>query len=69
MSDFIRSAAPLDVEIIDDWMFFYTRQRITTIDVATWTWLFGTVDALATKLGQWAMWRDDRLPAEQAATE
>lgn len=65
MAQFIRSAAPLDVEIIDDWMFFYTRQRITTADPATWIWLIDTVDALMTKLDQWARWRDDRLSSTQ----
>lgn len=65
MSQFIRGAAALDVEIIDDWMFLYTRQQISTTDVATWSWLFDTVDALMMKLDQWGRWRDDRLTAEQ----
>ncbi|MGG1909414.1 hypothetical protein AB1285_20610 [Microbacterium sp. NRRL B-14842] len=38
-------------------------RRASTLDPATWAWLFGTVGALLTKLDQWARWRDDRLAA------
>lgn len=61
MARFIDHAAELDVEIVDDWMFLYTKRQISTLDPATWAWLFGVVGALITKFDQWARWRDDRL--------
>ena len=64
MARFIDNAAQLDVEIVDDWLFLYTQRKVSTLDPATWAWLFGTVGALLTKFDQWARWRDDRLVAE-----
>lgn len=64
MARFIDNAAQLDVEIVDDWMFLYTKRRVSTLDPATWAWLFGAVGALMTKFDQWARWRDERLLAE-----
>ncbi|WP_144875451.1 hypothetical protein [Microbacterium sp. 1.5R] len=61
MARFIDNAAELDVEIVDDWLFLYTQRRVSTLDPATWSWLFGAVGALLTKFDQWARWRDDRL--------
>ena len=61
MARFIDHAAQLDVEIVDDWLFLYARRNLSTLDPATWAWLFGAVGALLTKLDQWARWRDDRL--------
>ena len=46
MARFIDNAAELDVEIVDDWMFLYTQRRVSTLDPATWAWLFGAVGAL-----------------------
>lgn len=66
MARFIDSIAQLNVEIVDDWMFFYTRRPVSTLDPATWSWLFGAVAAMMTKLDQWARWRDDRLRAQAA---
>lgn len=63
MARFIDNAAQLDVEIVDDWLFLYTKRQASTLDAATWAWLFGTVGALITKFDQWARWRDDRLAA------
>lgn len=65
MARFIDNAAQLDVEIVDDWLFLYTRREASTLDPATWAWLFSTVGALITKFDQWARWRDDRLRVEQ----
>jgi hypothetical protein len=65
MARFIDNAAQLDVEIVDDWLFLYTRRQVSTLDPATWAWLFGTVGALITKFDQWARWRDERLLLEQ----
>lgn len=67
MARFIDSAAQLDVEIVDDWLFLYTQRKVSTLDPATWAWLFGTVGALLTKVDQWSRWRDERLVSENAA--
>lgn len=64
MARFIDNAAQLDVEIVDDWLFLYTQRKVSTLDSATWAWLFGAVGALLTKFDQWARWRDERLLAE-----
>jgi hypothetical protein len=61
MARFIDNAAELDVEIVDDWLFLYTKRKASTLDPATWAWLFGAVGALITKFDQWARWRDERL--------
>lgn len=66
MARFIDNAAELDVEIVDDWLFLYTRRSASTLDPDTWAWLFGAVGALMTKFDQWARWRDERLVAERA---
>ncbi|MEU4014290.1 hypothetical protein AB0E56_03405 [Microbacterium sp. NPDC028030] len=68
MARFIDNAAQLDVEIVDDWLFLYTQRKVSTLDPATWAWLFGAVGALMTKLDQWARWRDERLIAESPAS-
>lgn len=65
MARFIDNAAQLDVEIVDDWLFLYTKREASTLDAATWAWLFNVVGALITKFDQWARWRDDRLIEEQ----
>ena len=67
MARFIDNAAQLDVEIVDDWLFLYTPRKASTLDPATWAWLFGAVGALLTKLDQWARWRDERLAERLAA--
>ncbi|WP_159500980.1 hypothetical protein [Microbacterium sp. 18062] len=61
MARFIDNAAALDVEIVDDWLFLYAKRDFSTLDPATWAWLFSVVGALLDKLAQWARWRDDRL--------
>ena len=67
MARFMDNAAQLDVEIVDDWLFLYTRRRVSTLDPANWAWLFSVVSALMDKLSQWGRWRDERLAQEQAA--
>ncbi|WEK61440.1 MAG: hypothetical protein P0Y60_01365 [Candidatus Microbacterium colombiense] len=66
MARFIDNAAQLDVEIVDDWLFLYTQRKVSTLDPATWAWLFGAVGALLTKFDQWARWRDERLESDAA---
>lgn len=63
MARFIDHAGQLDVEIVDDWLFLYTRRDVSTLDPATWAWLFSVVSALMDKLAQWGRWRDERLAA------
>ncbi|WP_292835229.1 hypothetical protein [Microbacterium sp.] len=65
MARFIDSAAALDVEIVDDWMFLYGRREFSTLDPATWAWLFSAVAAVLDKFAQWERWRDDRLAGSQ----
>lgn len=65
MARFIDNAAQLDAEIVDDWLFLYSRRKLSTLDPATWAWLFSVVGALMTKFDQWARWRDERLLLEQ----
>ncbi|RLK52170.1 hypothetical protein [Microbacterium telephonicum] len=66
MARFIDSAAALDVEIVDDWLFLYAKRDFSTLDPATWAWLFSVVGALLGKLAQWERWRDDRLTGDAA---
>ncbi|MFG6503702.1 hypothetical protein [Microbacterium sp. P05] len=66
MARFIDNAAQLDVEIVDDWMFLYAKRDLSTLDPATWGWLFSTVAALLDKMAQWARWRDDHLDSALA---
>ncbi|MDQ1123984.1 hypothetical protein [Microbacterium trichothecenolyticum] len=61
MARFVDNAAALDVEIVDDWLFLYARRDLSTLDPATWRWLFATVAAIEEKMAQWARWRDERL--------
>ncbi|MFJ6651799.1 hypothetical protein ACIQLJ_03270 [Microbacterium sp. NPDC091313] len=67
MARFIDNAAALDVEIVDDWLFLYAKRDLSTLDPATWAWLFSVVAALLDKFAQWARWRDDRLAAPAVA--
>ena len=60
MARFIDHAAALDVEIVDDWLFLYGRRAFSTLDPATWAWLFSVVGALLDKFAQWSRWRDER---------
>ncbi|QAY59671.1 hypothetical protein ET475_06470 [Microbacterium protaetiae] len=66
MARFVDHAAALDVEIVDDWLFLYAQRDLSTLDPATWQWLFATVGAVLDKMAQWARWRDDRLRADAA---
>ncbi len=66
MARFIDHAAALDVEIVDDWLFLYGKREFSSLDPATWAWLFAVVGALLDKFAQWARWRDERLHADAA---
>ncbi|HEU4755416.1 MAG TPA: hypothetical protein VFS72_02045 [Agromyces sp.] len=66
MARFIDRAAAVDVEIVDDWLFLYAKRDFSTLDPATWAWLFSVVGALLEKLERWARWRDERLAPDAA---
>ncbi|MFB9310150.1 hypothetical protein BJY17_000397 [Agromyces hippuratus] len=61
MAAFIDTVAELDVEIVDDHLFLYSRKDLSTLDPATWVWLFSVVDALTERVSRWERWRDERL--------
>ncbi len=47
MARFIRQhAAVLEVEIVDDWLFLYSREELSTLDPARWAWVFSVIAAL-----------------------
>ncbi|MDR6689549.1 hypothetical protein J2X55_000448 [Microbacterium sp. 1154] len=64
MARFIDNASALEVEIVDDWMFLYSPDELSTLDPARWAWAFAVVSALLDKLDQWGRWRDDKLRAD-----
>lgn len=66
MARFIDNAAALDVEIVDDWLFLYGKREFSSLDPATWAWLFSVVAALLDKFAQWARWRDEQLTRDAA---
>lgn len=61
MVRFMDHAAELDVEIVDDWVFFYAKRDLATVDPRTWAWLYSVLDAFLSKVEQWERWRDQRL--------
>ena len=61
MARFIDNASELDAEIIDGYLFLYSKQPLSTGDAETWTWLWATLAAVSEKFDQWERWRDDRL--------
>lgn len=61
MARFIDNASELDVEIVDGYLFLYSKRPLSTSDPETWTWLWATLAALSEKFDQWERWRDDRL--------
>ncbi|WP_417563214.1 hypothetical protein [Microbacterium sp.] len=67
MARFVDHAAALDVEIVDDWLFLYAQRDLSTLDPATWAWLFATVGAILDKMAQWARWRDDAMARDASA--
>ena len=60
MARFIDHAADFDVEITDEWLMLSTRDRLCTLDTATWQQLLDLIAAIEHKLGQWGRWRDEQ---------
>ncbi|MFT4280042.1 hypothetical protein [Microbacterium sp.] len=65
MARFVDHAAAVDIEIIDDRIFLYSRRDLATLDPAVWEWLVSALDAVTEKIEQWRRWRDDRLGETQ----
>jgi len=61
MQRFMNRAAQLDVEIVDDWLLFYSASPLSTLDPARWAWQFSVVGAMLDKIARWSRWRDERL--------
>lgn len=61
MQQLMQNAAELDVELVDNWVFFYSTRDLVTLNPATWERVFALVTALIGKLDQWERWRDDKL--------
>lgn len=62
----IDNAASCDVEIIDDWMFVYSREPLDTMNPSMWQRMLHIVNTVGAKtLAQSENYRDDRVvPAE-----
>jgi len=67
MQAFMSTVGAFDVEIVDNWVFFYTDTRIDRLASDGWTWQFQAVQALLAKIDQWERWRDDRLITANSA--
>ncbi|MHA7985082.1 hypothetical protein ACX9R5_04675 [Rathayibacter sp. CAU 1779] len=63
MARFIDNAAPLDVEIVDDWLLLYGQGDLVTLDPQIWQRLFSLVASLEDKFAQWGRWHDERADA------
>jgi hypothetical protein len=50
MALLIDEAAPLDVEIVDKWMFFYARKPFNSVDPAVYRRLFTILSTIGTKI-------------------
>ncbi|MFG6445921.1 hypothetical protein ACFXP7_11445 [Microbacterium sp. P06] len=61
MAHFIDTASKLDVEIVDDFVFFYSPRELSSLDPESWRQLLATIDAFSDRVEQWGRWRDDRL--------
>ena len=68
MARLIDSAALFDVEIIDDYVFLYSQEEVSTLDPARWQQVLAAVDVFCQRVAQWERWRDDRIEVD-APTE
>ncbi|MGO1266111.1 MAG: hypothetical protein ACTMIY_05710 [Microbacterium gubbeenense] len=67
MQRFMNRAAQLDVEIVDDWLFFYSASPLSTLEPERWRWQFSVVGAMLDKIARWGRWRDERLRTTSTA--
>lgn len=62
MQRFFDHAASFDVEIVDDWLFFYLiGKKCISYDAAQWVQMHEMVSVVLDKLPQWSRWRDERM--------
>ncbi|RCK70776.1 hypothetical protein DT076_05110 [Desertihabitans brevis] len=63
MAHLIDETAAFDVEVVDDWMFLYTRHQLRLTDPATWQRLARISDTVSARmLDRSRSYRDDRAP-------
>ena len=67
MARLIDSAALFDVEIIDDYVFLYSTEEVSTLDPARWQQVLAAVDIFSRRVAQWERWRDDRIEVDARA--
>jgi hypothetical protein len=67
MARLIDNAALFDIEIIDDYLFLYAPDELSTLDPARWQTVLSAIDVLANRAVQWQRWRDDRLEVAPSA--
>lgn len=62
LAHLIDQSDDFDIEIVDDRLYLYSPDDVSTADPRRWERMLRIVDMLQTKLDQWARWRDVRLP-------
>ena len=67
MALFIDEASTFDVEIVDDWMFFYASGPVVTLEPRRWQQVFGLVSILERRVARWGRWHDERLGSVRTA--
>ncbi|RUR01123.1 hypothetical protein [Labedella endophytica] len=67
MALLIDESDQFDVEIVDDWVFFYSTRAFDVDEPATWQRLFRIRDTIVAKLHRVSgRYRDDRVPGQDA---
>lgn len=67
MALLIDESDPFDVEIVDDWVFFYSIRAFDVDEPATWQRLFRIRDTIVAKLERaYGRYRDDQVPGQDA---
>jgi hypothetical protein len=61
MARLIDDAALFDIEIIDDYLFLYSPEEVSTLDPARWQEVLSAIDVFSRRVEQWRRWRDDRI--------
>lgn len=70
MANFMDTMGAFDVEIVDQWVFLYSRTGgRSSGNVDVWAWRFRAVHALLSKISQWERWRDDRITEGSTAQQ
>lgn len=69
MARLIDEAADFDVEIVDDWILFYTQQKFDLADPATLAGIFRIIDTVGEKtLDRTELYADSRMAGSDGAT-